>query len=453
MTDQTTSNGSYSLRLTPLAEFRPSSSSRAWVSQPNPNNVPLIATATSDKTVRVYSLKNFTLHSVLEGGHSRSVRSVAWQPRAGRKDNGTLTLATGSFDATMGIWRRREEGSGPGDDEGVDAGEGEDSEPVEISSSGVAKRRGSNASSNEDDWEFAIVLEGHDSEIKTVAYSPSGQYLASCSRDKSIWVWEEIGEEGDDEFETIAVLQEHTADVKSVAWRKDDGNGEVLASSSYDDTIRFWRGDDEGEWSCVGVLEGHTGTVWAIEWEPEVSLDKFSPLPSEEDGKEKDYSPRIPRLISSSADNTIRIWTQVPTPPPPNRPSYINSGIPSTMRPMPSNETWETSAVLPAAHTLPIYSLSWSPKTGRVVSTSGDGKIVVYEEVVKGRSSVGGAIEREWVIVCVVEGAHGPYEVNHVTWCGRWDGGRKGDEEMIVSTGDDGVVRAWALENIVAATS
>jgi len=448
MTDQAeqASKSSHNLTINPLAEFKPSSSSRAWVSYPNPNDLPLLATATSDKTVRVYSLKNFTLHSVLEGGHTRSVRSVAWQPRAGRRDNGTLTLATGSFDATMGIWRRREE-TQSGED-GVVI-EGEDGEPVEFNAMGTAKRSRDDDSdaSNEDDWEFAIVLEGHDSEIKTVAYSPSGQYLASCSRDKSIWIWEEIGEEGDDEFETIAVLQEHTADVKCVAWRKDDGNGEVLASASYDDTVRLWRGDDEGEWSCVGVLEGHKGTVWALEWEPEVSMNKFSePL---EEGKEKDYSPRIPRIMSSSADNTIRIWSQVPAPPPPNRPSYFNSGIPSTMRPAPSEETWETTAILPKAHTLPIYSIQWSAKTGRVVSTGGDGKVVIYEEVVKGRSSVGGPIEREWVVVGEKEGAHGPYEVNHVTWSGRWDGGRKGEEEMIVSTGDDGVVRAWVIENLV----
>ncbi|KAN0108153.1 putative cytosolic iron-sulfur protein assembly protein 1 [Hyaloscypha variabilis] len=440
------------IRILPLAEFKPAAASRAWVSIPNPNGLPLIATATSDKTVRVYSLRNFTLHSMLEGGHSRSVRSVAWQPAV--KNTGTLCLATGSFDATMGIWRRREERFADvaekeihteqaGDDDGLE---------VEITSDGVAKpapRIQNEDSDNDDDWEFAIVLEGHDSEVKNVAYSPSGQWLASCSRDKSIWIWEEIGDEGDDEFETVAVLQEHTADVKCVSWRKDDGNGEILASGSYDDTIRFFKGDDEGEWSCISTLEGHAGTVWSLDWEPEVSQKQFddetkSPEPA---SQEKDYSPRIPRLLSSSADCTIRVWSKVPSPPPPNKPSYFNSGIPSTMRPPPADETWECTATLPTAHDLPIYSVSWGKKTGRVVSTGGDGKIVIYEERTKGRTTVGGAIEREWVIVGVLAGGHGPYEINHVTWCTRFDSGKTADgEEMIVTTGDDGVVRAWALE-------
>ncbi|KAL3427723.1 cytosolic iron-sulfur protein assembly protein 1 [Phlyctema vagabunda] len=408
-------------RLVHLADFKPPSSARAWASIPNPNGLPLIATATSEKTVRVYSLANFTLHSTLDGGHSRSVRSVAWKPVA--KDTGILSIATGSFDSTMGIWRRKE-------GEGASGNGGGGSLEVEVTRNGVVSD-GADDSEDGDDWDFSIVLEGHDSEVKHVAYSPSGQWLASCSRDKSIWIWEEIGEDGDDEFETVAVLQEHTADVKCVCWRAqgDNDNSEVLASSSYDDTIRLWREEGDGEWGCFAVMEGHDGIVWSLDWEPEISMREFG-------------SRETPRLISSSADSTIRVWSQAPEAPQPNKPSFYNSGIPSTMRPAPAEETWICTSVLPKVHEFPIYSVSWSKKTGRIVSAGCDGKVIIYEE--KKTSDT----ETEWVIVSTLEGAHGPYELNHVTWCMRYDTGKKEEgEEMVITTGDDGVVKAWAIES------
>jgi WD40 repeat protein len=446
-TPETTSSTQTS--IVALADFKPHALSRAWVSIPNPNGLPLIATATSDKTVRVYSLKNFTLHSTLEGGHARSVRSVAWKPTV--KDDGVLSLASGSFDASMAIWRRKEAADEGGTSNAeIERGDEDVDLVFEVLADGTTKAapqvrtaRDDDGSDAEEDWEFAIVLEGHDSEIKNVAYSPSGQWLASCSRDKSIWIWEEVGEEGDDEYETIAVLQEHTADVKCVCWRKDDGNGEVLASASYDDTIRLWKEvDGEGEWGCFAVLEGHEGTVWWLDWEPEVSQKMFDDAEAAESEE-----PRIPRLMSCSADTTIRVWSLVPSPPPPNKPSYFNPSIPSTMRPPPADEKWECTSTLPKVHDLPIYSVSWSKKTGRVVSTSGDSRIAIYEERTKGRTRVGGEIEREWVVLAVFQGGHGSYEINHVTWCTRFDAGKKSDdEEIIVSTGDDGHIKAWAIE-------
>ncbi|RDW60763.1 putative cytosolic iron-sulfur protein assembly protein 1 [Coleophoma cylindrospora] len=429
-------------QLVHLADFKPPSAARAWVSIPNPNGLPLIATATSEKTVRVYSLSNFTLHSTLEGGHSRSIRSVAWKPST--QNNGELCIATGSFDSTMGLWRRKEEDGA--------LGAGGSGEPLELEVTRNGIKHDEEGSDDGEDWEFAIVLEGHDSEVKHVAYSPSGQWLASCSRDKSIWIWEEIGEEGDDEFETVAVLQEHTADVKCVSWRaassyKDEG--EVLASASYDDTIRLWREEEEGEWGCFAVMEGHDGTVWSLEWEPSVSVKRFDL----EDG-------RPPRLLSSSADGTIRLWSLAPAAPSPNKPSYFNSGIPSTMRPAPAAEKWICTAILPKVHDLPVYSISWSARTGQVVSTGGDGRVAIYEE--RKREPAGTEAEpkpeeaaesaepsakTEWVVLTILDGAHGPYEVNHVTWCPRYDAGKKSaDEEIVITTGDDGLVKAWTVE-------
>ncbi|KAL8673037.1 MAG: hypothetical protein Q9168_002529 [Polycauliona sp. 1 TL-2023] len=231
--------------ITFVASLNPPASSRAWYSTPHPT-LPILATATGT-SLRIYSLNSLTLLSTITGGHKRSIRSCAWKPG----NSETATIATGSFDASVGIWSQDEE--------------------------------------DNEEWRFAIVLDGHESEVKSVAWSAGGNLLATCSRDKSVWIWEEVGE---DDYETVAVLQEHDGDVKCVKWHPEE---EMVASASYDDDIRLWR-EEVDDWGCVAVLRGHQSTVWAVDWEPVSGRDEAVGS----------------RLVSCSDDVTIRIWKKAP---------------------------------------------------------------------------------------------------------------------------------------------
>lgn len=91
----------------------------------------------------------FAHTTTIPTGHTKTVRGIAWSPSG-------KTLATASFDANIGIWSQDE------DEEGGPSGE----------------------------WECMSLLEGHETECKSVAYSNSGSLLASCSRDKTVWIWE-----------------------------------------------------------------------------------------------------------------------------------------------------------------------------------------------------------------------------------------------------------------------
>ena len=402
-------------------------------------------------------------------------------------------LATGSFDASVGVWRRWDsgldldpqvrgmEGMGKGEEEGMGKGEGEEEEEEDDS----------------EEWRFALVLDGHDSEVKSVAWSAGGNLLATCSRDKSVWVWEEVGE---DDFETVAVLQEHGGDVKCVAWHPEE---ELLASASYDDDVRLWR-EEVDDWGCVGVLRGHGSTVWAVGWEGVGCRLAGERVDAERlEGVKRRWRDRRgtagPRLVSCSDDLSIRVWRRRPRERGPAQSpfSIIKSGS--------SEEDWVEEARMPARHERAVLSVAWSQTTGRIVSTGGDGRIIVYEErwvpghvhpedrsaasvgtgsATRGEGSTAtddvtgegpdqkepaplngngnglAALEEgtpneapdeheptEWVVVAETESAHDVFEVNHVCWARRADRGKRRDgEEVVVSTGDDGAVKVWTLD-------
>ncbi|KAK3071045.1 Cytosolic iron-sulfur protein assembly protein [Teratosphaeriaceae sp. CCFEE 6253] len=425
-----------------LATCSPTCNARTWSSAPHPH-LPIIATACSDKTVRVYSLQNFQQQSTISGGHKRSIRSCAWKPNS----RGESVLATGSFDASAGIWRRWEEGGGKGDAAEIDF------------TAGLAGGDGGKED-DEDEWRFAVILDGHDSEIKSLAFAPTAPLLATCSRDKSVWIWEELE---DDNFETVAVLQDHEGDVKCVAWHPKE---ELLASGSYDDNIRLWR-EDVDDWACCALLPGHDGTVWWVEFE---DANNIYALGSSEDLNEEQKAyvdTRLqagPRLISCSDDLTIRIWRKLSK----DKPELPAGQTKTTSiwKNRDFEEEWVEEARLPQVHERPVYCVSWSKKTGKVASTGSDGKIVVYEErwrsaAAAAKSDAGGDVAMsgstpapdmeditanklngsdghgggltEWVVVAEAENTHDVFEVNHVIWAPRADKGKRYEDEEVLT--------------------
>jgi hypothetical protein len=173
----------------------------------------------------------FNLVGVTKTEHKRTIRSIAWAP-SGR------TLATGSFDSTVGVWEEID----PEDDDSSESSEVQDEAMDLDDDEGQGARRAGGRKEKFGEWECVTALEGHESECKSVGFSSDGGLLASCSRDKSVWVWEgesscgsienpshavyvhkietiaDIPVQPDADFECIAVLMEHSQDVKTIAW-------------------------------------------------------------------------------------------------------------------------------------------------------------------------------------------------------------------------------------------
>ncbi|XP_026329589.1 LOW QUALITY PROTEIN: protein HIRA homolog [Hyposmocoma kahamanoa] len=113
-------------------------------------------------------------------------------------------------------------------------------------------------------WRCLSTLRGHAGDVLDLAWSPLDKWLASCSVDNTIIIWNA------EKFpEMVCVLNGHTGLVKGVAW---DPVGKYLASQSDDKSLRVWKTAD---WAPETVITepfeecGGTTHVLRLSWSPD----------------------------------------------------------------------------------------------------------------------------------------------------------------------------------------
>jgi WD40 repeat protein len=234
------------------------------------------------------------------------------------------------------------------------------------------------------EFEFFATLEGHENEVKSVSWDSSGTLIATCGRDKTVWIWTA---DDQSDFDCLEVLNGHTQDVKSVLWHP---TREMLISASYDDTIRCWT-EEVDEWTCANILRGHTSTVWSL------ALNKEGT-----------------RLASCSEDLSVVIWKLV------DRDNTVISADKAF--------EWKQVSKITGAHKRTIYDLSWSSDETKdfLATACGDDALRVF-----GKSKD----TEEFVELATVQHAH-ETDINSVAW-------NPVNTNMLATASDDHTIKIW----------
>jgi WD40 repeat protein len=267
----------------------------------------LLASGGDDCTIRLWDVPKGQPLKILPG-HTSQVRLVAWSP------DGTL-LASGSGDGTVRLW---------------DVGKIHAELEFEL---GFTVNHGSESISGQ----LLRTLQGHSKEIWSVAWNPSGSFLASSSGDCTIKLWNvRTGQ-------VLRTLQGHTDWVRSVAWNPDST---LLASGSGDCTVRLW---DVRTSQVLRTLQGYTSWIWSVAWSPDGTL-----------------------LANGSADCTVRLWDvgKIHTEPESELELTVNPG-----------SKWTSGKLLRTlqGHTSWVVSVAWSPDGSFIASGSGDGTVKLWD--------------------------------------------------------------------------
>lgn len=183
------------------------------------------------ETTYHYCHSIFTSSRSFRDNHLSCVNVVRWS------GNGQM-LASGADDKLLMIWKRAAGPSGS------------------FGSSGMTK--------NVENWRCCSTLRGHAGDVLDLAWSPQDRWLASCSVDNNIIIWDAQS------FPTIvATLKGHSGLVKGVSW---DPVGKFLASQSDDRSVKIWKTSD---WTIQNSITepfeecGGTTHILRLSWSPD----------------------------------------------------------------------------------------------------------------------------------------------------------------------------------------
>jgi len=156
----------------------------------------------------------------------------------------------------------------------------------------------------ENDYKLAEVLRGHEGPIHALSWAhPSfGSILASCSFDGKVFIWKE--NDGGKGWGRVKDHTLHTASVNAVAWAPHE-LGPVLACASSDGKVSVLTFNNDGTWDA-SLFSAHPVGVTSISWAPSIGIGGLT-TPQPPNGTQQGLTP-VKRFASGGCDGRVCVW-------------------------------------------------------------------------------------------------------------------------------------------------
>ncbi|MEO1388303.1 MAG: AAA-like domain-containing protein [Cyanobacteria bacterium J06634_6] len=274
-----------------------------------------------------------------------------------------------------------------------------------------------NASNTVEIWQLdgtlVASLGNQESRVSALEFSADGSYLATASENGIVKLWDtDWDAEGDNRRDTNSkLISTIAAHGSAISGLDISPNGQQLATSSSDTTVKLWNTDG----TLINTYLGHDAEVYDVRFspdgktlasagiEPVIRLWRVThPLATMLSGHlsavvDVDFSPDSQLLATSSTDNTVKLWRR-------------NGQLIETIR----------------AHSAGVRKSIFSPDGQRLVTASEDGTVKMWQ-----RNNP--TLSPGHTLMATLTGEQG----------GIWGAAFSPDSELLATSGIDGRVQLW----------